>query len=140
MKYIGMMPKDTKVTQPLPAHIQVYAFDFLWENKLVWDLDVPTETMSINELVWHFGIPWLHTEGGRFDLLPTDIMEHPELYPKQYARTMESDLRFPIDIMRNKDRWLILDGLHRLMKSVYLGKKQVSVRKIDRSMIPLIEK
>lgn len=134
------MPKNTKVAKPLPAHIRIYAFDFLWDNELVWNLKVPTETMDINELIWHFDVPWLHKEGGRFDLLPTEIMEHPELYPRQYQRTMDSDLSFPIDIMWNNDRWLILDGLHRLMKSVDAGEKRVMIRKIDRSMIPLIKK
>lgn len=137
---IVKMSKNIKVIKPLPEHIQIYAFDFLWDNELVWKLDVPTETMDINNLIWHFDVPWLHTDGGRFDLLPVNIMKHPELYPKQYQRTMDSDLRFPIDIMWNNDRWLILDGLPRLMKSVYAGEKQVTVRKIDRSMIPLIRK
>jgi len=123
---------------PLPDYLQKYAFDFRWDNQLVWSISVPVETMAVAELVWHFDIPWLHTDGGRFDLTPTAIMQHPNMYEAQYKRTMASDLNYPIDIMFNKGNWLILDGLHRLMKSVDCGRKQVRVRKIPDELIPLI--
>jgi len=128
-----------KVAKPLPAHIQQYAFDFRWDNQLVWNLEVESEYMSVEDLVWHFDIPWLHTEGERFNLTPKDIMQHPLLYKAQYERTVQSDVSYPIDVMENKGRWLILDGLHRLMKAVHNGENTVTVRKIPRALVPLIE-
>lgn len=128
-----------KTVKPLPAHIQEYAFDFRWDNELLWKLNVETEPMNTNELIWHFDIPWLHTEGERFNLTPTEIMRNPTLYKEQYERTMRSDLSYPIDVMANKGRWLILDGLHRLMKAVHSGDRTVTVRKIPRILIPKIE-
>lgn len=127
------------IPKPLPDYIQKYAFDFKWDNELVWQLEVPTEVMTVEELIWHFDIPWLHTPGGRFDVTPTEIMNSPELHKERYERTMQADLAYPIDIMFNKGRWLILDGLHRLMKSVLQGKREVMIRKIPRSMVPLID-
>lgn len=121
-----------KAPLPLPPHIQQYAFDFRWDNQLVWNLIVESELMNVDQLVWHFDIPWLHTEGERFNLTPKEIMQHPALYKEQYKRTMESDVSFPIDVMYNKGRWLILDGLHRLMKAVHNGEQYVAVRKISR--------
>ena len=53
---------------------------------------------------------------------------------------METDLSYPIDIMQNYDRWVILDGLHRLTKSWIIAKHKVKVRKIPRSEIPNISK
>jgi len=53
---------------------------------------------------------------------------------------MNSNLNYPIDIMQNKGRWLILDGLHRLIKSKILGMKKVKIRKIPRFEIPNILK
>jgi len=127
---------------PLPAHIVPYAFAFLWDNKKVWALTIPAETMSVAELEWHLDIPWLHTPGGRFDATPTDIMRYPDLHRVQYDRTMASDLTYPIDVMFNAatNRWQILDGLHRLMKSMALGFDEVTVRKVTDKMIPLIKK
>lgn len=126
---------------PLPPHIQRHAFDFRWDNEKVWALKLPTEYMHTSELEWHLAIQWLHTPGGRFDVSPVEIMQFPEKHRAQYERTMQSDLSYPIDIMRNKDgQWLILDGLHRLMKTLYLGRDTVTVRKVPPEMIRLIEK
>lgn len=133
MKPVHPSPK------PLPEHIAPYAFNFRWSNELLWQLDEPTETMDIGDLVWHFDIPWLHTPGHRFNLKPVDIMKYPDRYPEEYARTMRANTKYPIDIMYNNDRWLILDGLHRLMKLVDQGQKTVTVRKISRDLIPQIE-
>ncbi len=41
-------------------------------------------------------------------------------------------------IMENKGRWLILDGLHRLVKAHMQGLKKVQVRVIPRERIPEI--
>ena len=128
-----------KEMKPLPDHIQQYAFDFKWSNQLVWNLKVESESMSVDDLLWHLDIPWLHTEGERFNLTPNDILKYPKLYQQQYERTMESDLSFPIDIMYNKGRWLILDGLHRLMKAVHGGERNVVVRKIPRTLVDVIK-
>ena len=53
---------------------------------------------------------------------------------------MKADLKYPIDIMENKGRWLILDGLNRLMKAYLLKMKTVKVRIIPRDKIPEILK
>ena len=98
--------------------------------------------MSVAELEWHLDIPWLHTPSGRFDATPTDIMHYPDLHRVQYDRTMASDLTYPIDVMFNAatNHWQILDGLHRLMRSIALGNDTVTVRKVTDEMIPLIGK
>jgi len=125
---------------PLPPHIVPYAFTFRWDNEKVWALSVPTESMDVSELVWHLDIKWLHTPEGRFDLTPIEIMSNPTIHSEQYDRTMNSDLSFPIDVMIHDDHWQILDGLHRLMKSIDQGLTSVTVRKISPEMIPLIVK
>ena len=53
---------------------------------------------------------------------------------------MQSDIAYPIDVMANKDRLVILDGLHRLVKCKLLGMNKVKVRIIPRSEIPNISK
>lgn len=122
-----------------PQIINDVGFDFDWDEKKVWALDAPATTMDINQLVWHFDIPFLWQKSA-YDLTPRAVMENPGLYDKEYYRTMKADLIHPIDVMENKGRMLILDGLHRLMKAFIQGQKQVSVRVISRSRIPEIIK
>ena len=95
--------------------------------------------MDAKELTWHFGVPFLW-EDGVYNLKPQEVIDNPNAHNKEFQRTMTADLIHPIDIMQNKGRWLILDGLHRLMKSVILDKEEVQVRKIPREVIPNITK
>lgn len=53
---------------------------------------------------------------------------------------MNADLAYPIDIMENKGRYLILDGLHRLLKYKILNYDKVRVRIIPRSEIANLSK
>lgn len=126
--------------EDIPQIIKDVGFDFDWSSKKVWELDAPTEEMDINELTWHFAIPFMWHDGGVYNLTPQEIIDNPKKYPEEYERTMAADTAYPIDIMENKGRWLILDGLHRLMKLAIEGHKTVQVRKIPRSDIPLITK
>ncbi len=117
----------------VPKIIKEVGFDFSWSEKKVWALDLPVEKMDIKNLEWHFDIPFWNTEAGHYDLKPREVINFPENHKKEYARTMQADLSYPIDIMENKGHWLILDGLHRLVKAKILGKDEVMVRKVPRT-------
>jgi len=137
--YLGERKKEYKpVTQIPPDIIKEVGFDFDWKEEKVWALDVPVEEMDIIELVWHIEIPFWHTSNGHYDLTPIQVLAEPEKYSEEYNRTMKADLSHPLDIMLNKGRWLLLDGLHRLVKARVLKQKTVKVRKIPREMIERI--
>jgi hypothetical protein len=123
--------------EDIPKIINEVGFDFDWSEEKVWALEVPTETVPIKELVWHFAIPFLW-EQGVYNLTPQEVLDEPEKHPEEYERTMNAELAYPIDIMEHKGRWLILDGLHRVMKSSILKLDTVPVRKIPRDRIPEI--
>lgn len=120
----------------LPQIIKDVGFDFDWDIKKVWALDEPTIKMSIHELTWHFDIPFLWYGDEVYNLKPIEVIKNPEKYKEEYERTMKADLSHPIDVMENKGRLLILDGLHRLMKHSILGDREISVRIIPREKIP----
>jgi hypothetical protein len=122
-----------------PQIIKDVGFDFSWDEKKVWSLDISVEEMDISELTWHFDIPFLWEGDGVYNLKPKEVIEEPDSHKEEYSRTMKSDLKYPIDIMENKGHWLILDGLHQLMKAAMLDMKVVQVRKISRSRIKEIE-
>ena len=115
--------------------IKDVGFDFDWSNEKVWRLDVPVTEMDIEELTWHFDVPFHRNEGVPYALTSREIIENPDKYAEEYERTMRSELKYPIDIMENKGRWLILDGLHRLMKAYIQGARRVNVRMIPREKI-----
>lgn len=96
--------------------------------------------MNIAELEWMFDIPFWNTPNGHYDLSPREAWSNPEKFSQEFERVMHAPLQYPIDIMFNKGRWLILDGLHRLVKAKVLGLKKVRVRKVPVSLTPAIKK
>jgi hypothetical protein len=128
------------IRSDIPQKIKDVGFDFDWDEKKVWQLEERVVAMPIAELAWHFDIPFCDDGERHYCLTPREIMANPSSYKAEYERTLKADLNFPIDIMRNKSRWLILDGLHRLMKAHLDGAKTVRVRKIPRERIPEITK
>ncbi|MDP2671316.1 MAG: hypothetical protein Q8P13_02525 [bacterium] len=124
----------------LPKIIKEVGFDFSWDEGKVWTLNIPVEEMDIGELSWHFEIPFWGSTNGFYDLKPSEVLAHPEKHKEHLARVETADLTHPLDIMFWKNRWLLLDGLHRLAKLSSLGFKKVKVRKIPQSSIPQIQK
>lgn len=124
----------------LPKIIEEVGFDFHWSEEKVWNLDLPVEEMDISELEWHFEIPFWSKPNGFYDLSPNDVLSNPEKYKEECERTMKANLEYPLDIMFWKNRWLLLDGLHRLVKAKQLGMSRVKVRKVPQEDIPKITK
>lgn len=124
----------------LPKIIKEVGFDFDWSEEKVWRLDIPVEDMDMTELEWHFEIPFWNTPGGYYDLTPNKVLANPEKYKEEFEQTMKVDLSYPLDIMFWKGRWLMLDGLHRLVKAKKLGLQTVKVRKIPQEAVSLIRK
>lgn len=129
------------MSKELPEIIKEVGFDFSWDESKVWELDLPTEEMPISELTWHFDVPFIWSKpDGYYDVKPSEVIDRPRLHQEEFVRTVNADTSYPIDIMYWKKRWLILDGLHRLMKQSIEGKEVVNVRKVPESSIPLIQK
>ena len=106
----------------------------------MWKLDYPSQAIDIKELEWHFSVPFWDWENGNYNLTPNQVMNDKAKYKEQYDRIMNSDIKYPIDIMENKGKYVILDGLHRLAKCNLLGHQKVNVRIIPRTEIPNISK
>lgn len=126
--------------QEIPQIILDVGFDFDWDEKDVWKLDYPKEEMNISLIEWHFDIPFWDYNEKEYNLKPIDVINDKEKYKEEYDRIMKSDISYPIDIMENKGRYVILDGLHRLVKYKLLGLDKVLVRIIPRSEIENISK
>jgi len=125
----------------LPQIIKDNCFDFWWDNAKVHALDLPIEKIAVKELDWIFDLPFWSNDGVNYCLKPRDFMKSPQNYPTHMARLTACDTTFPIDIMQNPHgKWLILDGLHRLVRLVMEGNTTVRVRKLSRDLTSVIRK
>lgn len=101
-------------------------------------MEVPEETMSINELRWILDVPFWEDGDGNIVITPNEVIHHLDKYPEHRDRIRASDASHPLDIMKNKKgEWLTLDGLHRLVKLILEGKTTVRVRKIPPELVHL---
>lgn len=120
--------------------IEEIGFDFHWDSKKVWALDEPVVEINIQDLLWHFDIPFWDKEGtDDYNLTPWEVIREPEKHKIHYQLCQEADACYPIDVMENKGRFVILDGLHRLVKLHLNGNTQIRVRNIPRSRIAEIK-
>lgn len=115
-------------------------FDFgNWEDEKIWALDLSVIEMNITDLIWHFDAPfWPNDNGERWAVTPWDVINQKERTLNERKNIENADLKYPLDILKNKGRWLILDGIHRLAKAYKQGCVKIKVRIIPREKLPLI--
>jgi hypothetical protein len=120
---------NTKVD--LPERLQGIFFDDLWETSRVWRLDTQPERVAFGELEWHLDLTVWTTVPGvpRWDLSPRRVLDNPDLYPWHLNKISNADLSFPLEMFRRGERWVILDGYHRLARHYLERSQSVLIRR-----------
>ncbi len=102
----------------LPSHLQEVFFETRWETAKVWALQTPVTSLSLSELDWHLDLTVWSTVSGepRFDLAPRRVLAEPSVYPRRWARICAASLGYALELFLRNERWVIVDGYHRLAK------------------------
>jgi len=84
----------------------------------------------MKDLEWHLELPvWTTVPGEpRFDLAPREVLRSPDDHHRRYARIRSVDLSYQLDLFKNGDRWVIVDGYHRLARHWLDESTEVPVR------------
>lgn len=114
----------------LPPALHGIFFEFLWVKERVWDLPTPASSCPVEDLHWHLDLPIWSTDPPQplFDLSPRQVLNSPLEFPRHTPRIEAADLRFPLELFRNSERWVIIDGYHRLARHVTAGSATIPVR------------
>jgi len=114
----------------LPQRLRGVFFDRIWETSKVWALPTPAELMSFDELRWHLDLTvWTTVRGeARWDLSPSMVLSQPDLHPRRWERILGVDVSFPLEMFRQGNRWVLLDGYHRLARCLVERRSTVAVR------------
>jgi hypothetical protein len=118
------MPRDEIIERYL------YAFD--WDIEAIWALDLPVEEKPIADLAWMLKTPVWFGPDGPYTLSPNDVIADTQTHAREYVRAMRADTSYPIDIAWHADRWVILDGVHRLLRLSREGAEMVRVRVVPK--------
>jgi hypothetical protein len=123
---------SVKNFDPRPKKLQEVDIPFRIDIQKLHNLAIPTTEMLISELLWHFDYPfWDKIGTDDWNLTPWEVIKNPKLHPNHFNKIKEADLSYPIEIVDHNNRWLILDGLHRLAKAYIENHQTISVRKVD---------
>jgi hypothetical protein len=114
---------------PLP---EILDTGFKTDEPKLWVVDILVEEIDISEIDYNLDIPYLEQEGTNdWNLTPRMLIKN---FDKEFfhaKKVEDTDLKYPIEIYLHKDKWIILDGVHRFTKAVRLGYKKIKVRKVS---------
>lgn len=138
-----MIDKIPKYLWPRPKEIQEVYFGFDWDSKKIWALDLPIEDIDISELEWHFYLPFWELENTfAYNCTPMDVINNLKGTSLHRERIENANLSHPIDLyyIKDKAKYGILDGLHRVVKQYQLGQKTIKARILPEEKIGLVLK
>jgi len=113
-----------------PAVLQAVLPNTMWDRDRLHRLVLPVIELPIDELRWQLELPWWRVGERRFAVSPLQVRHDPEQYADQWRRTLAADLAYPIDLLQ-RDRLIVLDGVHRLLKADTLDLPMISAHVLD---------
>ena len=127
----GLAEQWEAVVVQMPLAVRGAISTRLWDRDALWALPLPTIMWPIQDLAWILDVPLWAVDGRPFQVSPNQVRRDPTRYAAQFARTLESDLDFPIHLVRLHGRWTILDGVHRLLKADLCGQCEIASKTLS---------
>jgi hypothetical protein len=93
------------------------------------ELDLPIVDFEIDKLIWNFDLPLWEKDGtDDWNLTPWDVINKVEGSTAHQERVKQADLQFPILLLNKNDKWLVIDGVHRLVKAFQVNCKTIKAK------------
>lgn len=114
---IDSMPEDIK--QAFPS--------FGWSEEGLWSLDLPVEEFTVDRFSWLLDLPIWRWQGRRWQVSMRDVLNDAGRYRAHHEKAEQTNTRYPIHASFHNGRWVILDGYHRLLKTLTHGESTIPV-------------
>jgi hypothetical protein len=122
--------KPFDLWRKMPPVMQALLPNVMWDREKLHQLVVPVSELPLASLRWQLDLPWWRDGDRRFAVTPNQVRHDPERHAVHWRRILDADLAFPIDLLQ-RERLVILDGVHRLLKADILEMSTVPVRVLD---------
>lgn len=114
----------------MPPVMQALLPNANWDRARLHQLALPVTELPVAKLRWQLDLPWWRDGERRFVVTPNQVRLAPDRFAVHWRRTLDADLAFPIDLLQ-RERLIVLDGVHRLLKADILGMSTVAVHVLD---------
>lgn len=104
-------------------------YEIYCDVKKIQALNLPVVDFEIDKLIWNFDIPFWEKDGtDDWNLTPWDVINKIDGSAGHQERVEQADLQFPILLSNKNDKWLIIDGVHRLVKAFQSEHKTIKAK------------
>lgn len=117
-------------------HETEFGFTFHWDVRKLWEIDLPVVPMQVQELEWMLDKPFWSEGSTVRGITARDVAGAPDRYREHYERAMVADLTCPINVIWLGGRWVIMDGVHRLLKAWLRGHETILTKQAFESDVP----
>ncbi len=111
-------------------------YEIYCDTKKLRELDVPVVDFKIEKLIWNFDLPLWEKDGtDDWNLTPRGVIDNISGSKIHRERVMEADLQFPILLIEKNGKWLVIDGVHRLVKAFEAGHQTIKAKIFTQKMV-----
>jgi hypothetical protein len=134
MRQAWLVETFADVLSQAPSELRPWLLDFEWSRDKLWSLPLEESEMSTQRLAWILELPWWRGTGGQvFTVRPIDVRTGPHC-----QRAVEANLSWPLHVTERHGRFVVLDGVHRLLKATWLGFSTLRVLDVPPDALPQI--
>jgi hypothetical protein len=123
----------------IPDALVPYMAPFCWHMDKLWALELPVVDLAMIDLRELLNVPYWRAgaNSSLFQHSARDVLSDPATHANHWARTMATDLAYPIMLYQENGR-RILDGYHRLLKAESMGVSTLATRVVPEELVPTI--
>lgn len=119
----------------IPKILRDAGYEIYCDAEKLGALDIPIVDFEIKKLIWNFDLPLWGKDNESWNLTPWDVINKVPGSESQQERVMNADMRYPILVLKKNGKWLIVDGVHRLVKAYIDGQKTISAKILTEDLI-----
>src|SRR3954451_14638010 len=78
----------------IPSALRGWLLPIEWDRELLWALEFPRRRLELQELRWHFDLPWWRRNGVWQGHPAREFLARPKAHPEHAARVANADLSY----------------------------------------------
>lgn len=117
-----------KSKQP-PRELTDVGLNMFVDTVKLRQLELPVVEIEMDKLIWHFDMPVWEKDGtDDWNLTPWEVIKKQPGSAGHLKRVEDADANYPVVVTNYKGRYVVLDGVHRLVRVYMRGDKKIKAK------------